>query len=63
MVKRAPIKLTPEQITRLTGLQDDIDWLAEEIRRAKLVGLDVADLEERFKRTTSIRARMLEEYK
>lgn len=63
MPKKPPIKLTPEQVTRLEGLQDDIDWLEEEIRRAKLVGLDVAEMEERFKKTTLIRKRMLEEYK
>jgi len=59
---REKIYLTPEQKTKLVGLEDDIKWLDEEIRRAKLVGLDVADLEERFKRTTAIRARMLTEY-
>jgi len=63
MPKKPPIKLTPEQVTRLEGLQDDIDWLEEEIRRAKLVGLDVTEMEERFKKTTLIRKRMLEEYK
>ena len=62
MPKKEPIKLTTEQVTRLTGLQDDIDWLEEEIRRAKLVGLDIGDLEERFKKSTTIRTRMLEEY-
>lgn len=62
MAKKEPIKLTTEQKTRLTGLQDDIDWLEEEIRRAKLVGLDIGDLEERFKKSTTIRTRMLEEY-
>lgn len=62
MAKKPPIKLTPEQVTRLEGLKDDIDWLNEEIRRAKMVGLDIGDLEERFKKTTTIRARMLEEY-
>ena len=62
MAKREPIKLTSEQVTKLKGLTDDIEWLNEEIRRAKYVGLDVADLEERFKKSTSIRDRMLEEY-
>lgn len=63
MTPRPPIKLTTEQVTRLTGLQDDIDWLTEEIRRAKLVGLEIGDLEERFKKSTTLRTRMLEEYK
>jgi len=62
MRKRGPIKLTTEQIARLKGLQDDIDWLEEEIRRAKLVGLEIGDLEERFKKSTTLRQRMLEEY-
>lgn len=62
MPKKAPIKLTPEQKSRLEGLADDIEWLNEEIRRAKLVGLDIGDLEERFKKSTTIRKRMLEEY-
>ncbi|GAI07628.1 unnamed protein product, partial [marine sediment metagenome] len=52
----------PEQKSRLESLEDDIEWLNEEIRRAKLVGMDISDLEERFKKTTSIRKRMLEEY-
>lgn len=62
MAIKEPIKLTPEQVQTLEGMQDDIQWLVNEIRRAKYVGLDVADLEERFKKTTSIRQRMLEEY-
>jgi len=62
MAKKPPIKLTTEQVTRLEGLQEDIEWLEEEIRRAKLVGLDIGDLEERFKKSTTIRTRMLEEY-
>jgi len=62
MPKKPPIKLTTEQVTRLEGLQEDIEWLEEEIRRAKLVGLDIGDLEERFKKSTTIRTRMLEEY-
>ncbi|GAH33084.1 unnamed protein product [marine sediment metagenome] len=62
MPKRAPIKLTPEQKSRLESLEDDVEWLNDEIRRAKLVGMDISDLEERFKKTTSIRKRMLEEY-
>ena len=62
MAKKPPIKLTTEQVTRLEGLQEDIEWLDEEIRRAKLVGLDIGDLEERFKKSTTIRTRMLEEY-
>lgn len=59
---REKIYLTPEQKTTLEGLADDITWLDEEIRRAKFVGLDVTDLEERFKRSRSIRDRMLTEY-
>jgi len=62
MAKKPPIKLTTEQVTRLEGLQEDIEWLDEEIRRAKLVGLEIGDLEERFKKSTTIRTRMLEEY-
>jgi len=62
MAKKPPIKLTTAQVTRLEGLQDDIDWLNEEIRRAKMVGLEIGDLEERFKKSTTIRTRMLEEY-
>ena len=62
MTKKPPIKLTAEQVTRLEGLKDDIEWLTEEIRRAKLVGLEIGDLEERFKKSTTIRTRMLEEY-
>lgn len=59
---RERLKLTPEQITRLVGLKDDIAWLQEEIRRAEYVGLDVTDLKARFEKTVTIRERMLEEY-
>lgn len=59
---RERLKLTPEQVGRLTGLHDDIEWLREEIRRAEYVGLDVTDLKARFEKTVTIRERMLEEY-
>ena len=59
---REKIMLTPEQLKRLKDLQSDTDWLSEEIRRAELVGLDVADLKERFDKMSSIRLRMIEEY-
>ena len=59
---REKIMLTPEQKARLEGIKDDIDWLAEEIRRAEYVGLDVTDLKARFEKMKSIRVRMLEEY-
>ena len=62
MAKREKIFLTTEQATRLRGLEDDIEWLREEIRRADLVGIDIKDLKERFEKTTNIRNRMLEEY-
>ncbi|GAI51316.1 unnamed protein product [marine sediment metagenome] len=59
---REKIYLTPDQLNRLKGLDTDIDWLREEIRRAELVGIDIADLKARFEKTTSIRARMIQEY-
>ena len=59
---REKIFLTPDQINRLRGLDADIVWLREEIRRAEFVGIDIADLKERFEKTTSIRDRMIEEY-
>lgn len=60
---REKLFLTTEQLARLEGLADDIDWLREEIRRAEYVGIDVADLKARFDKTSAIRIRMLEEYK
>ena len=59
---REKITLTPEQLKRLKGLDTDTDWLKEEIRRAEYVGLDVADLKERFEKMSQIRSRMIEEY-
>ena len=59
---REKIMLTTEQLNRLKGLDTDVDWLREEIRRAEFVGIDVADLKERFEKSTSIRERMIEEY-
>ncbi|GAI07232.1 unnamed protein product [marine sediment metagenome] len=59
---REKIFLTPEQLNRLKGLDTDIVWLREEIRRAEFVGIDIADLKKRFEKTTSIRERMIEEY-
>jgi len=59
---REKIYLTPDQLNRLKGLDADVDWLREEIRRAELVGIDIADLKERFEKTTSIRERMIKEY-
>ena len=59
---REKIYLTPEQLNRLKGLDTDIVWLREEIRRAEYVGIDMADLKTRFEKTTSIRERMIEEY-
>jgi len=60
---REKITLTPEQLKRLKGLDADTEWLKEEIRRAEYVGLDVADLKDRFEKMSSIRLRMIEEYK
>lgn len=59
---REKIYLTTEQLNRLRGLDTDIDWLREEIRRAEYVGIDIKDLKERFEKTTAIRERMIEEY-
>lgn len=59
---REKIYLTPDQLNRLKALDTDIDWLREEIRRAEFVGIDIADLKERFEKTTSIRERMITEY-
>ena len=59
---REKIFLTPEQTARLKGLDTDIVWLREEIRRAEFVGIDVAELKTRFEKTNSIRERMIEEY-
>jgi len=59
---REKITLTPAQLDRLKGLDTDTEWLKEEIRRAEYVGLDVADLKERFEKMSQIRLRMIEEY-
>ena len=59
---REKITLTPEQLKRLKGLDADTEWLKEEIRRAEYVGLDVADLKDRFEKMSAIRLRMIEEY-
>lgn len=59
---REKIYLTPEQAKRLRELEADIAWLDEEIRRAEYVGIDVADLKDRFTKMKSVRIRMLEEY-
>jgi len=59
---REKIKLTPVQLERLKSLDTDTDWLKEEIRRAEYVGLDVAELKERFEKMSQIRLRMIEEY-
>ena len=62
MAAREKIYLTTEQLSRLKGLDTDIVWLREEIRRAEFVGIDIAELKERFEKTTKIRERMIEEY-
>ena len=59
---REKIFLTPDQLNRLKGLETDIAWLTEEIRRAEYVGLDIKELKTRFEKTTAIRERMIEEY-
>jgi len=59
---REKIKLTQTQLDRLKGLDADTDWLSEEIRRAEYVGLDVAELKDRFEKMSQIRLRMIEEY-
>lgn len=59
---REKIFLTPEQLKRLEGLEDDIKWLTEEIRRAEYVGLDITELKERFEKMITLRTRMMEEY-
>jgi len=59
---REKIMLTQEQLNRLKGLETDMTWLTEEIRRAEYVGLDISDLKTRFEKMRSIRLRMIEEY-
>ena len=59
---REKIFLTPDQKAKLQALEGDITWLAEEIRRAEYVGLDISDLKSRFEKMKSIRIRMIEEY-
>lgn len=59
---REKIMLTPEQLTRLKGLDEDIVWLTEEIRRAEFVGLDVKELKERFTKMVGVKDRMIKEY-
>jgi len=59
---REKIMLTAEQVTKLEGLTDDIEWLQTEISRAEYVGLDVVDLKARFEKMKTVRLRMLEEY-
>ena len=61
-MEREKIYLTPEQLKRLKDLEADIEWLTEEIRRAEYVGIDIAELKERFDKMKAIRLRMLEEY-
>ncbi len=59
---RDKIMLTDEQRDKLKGLEGDIEWLQEEIRRAEFVGLEIGDLKERFDKMKTVRLRMLEEY-
>ena len=59
---REKIMLTPDQINALVNQKDDLDWLATEISRAKLVGIDITDLETRFNKMKQLRLKMLKEY-
>jgi len=62
MVKRERIKLSEEDIRTLKELEEDIEWLREEIERAKRVGIDVSDIEEQFRRAVALRENLLREY-
>jgi hypothetical protein len=56
------IKLTTEQEAMLKALDKDFEFLENEIKRAKEVGLDTTDLEEQVKYLKELRDKLLKQY-
>jgi hypothetical protein len=56
------IKLTAEQEAMLKALDKDFEFLENEIKRAKEVGLDTTDLEEQVKYLKELRDKLLKQY-
>jgi len=59
---RERIYLKEEDIKRLKALEDDLEWIAEEIARAERAGIDVEDLKKEFERITRLREGLIREY-
>ena len=59
---RERIYLKEEDIKRLKALEDDLEWIAEEIARAERAGIDVEDLKKEFERVTRLREGLIREY-
>ena len=56
------IKLTEEQKVMLKNLDKDFEFLENEIKRAKEVGLDTTELEEQVKFLKELRDKILSQY-
>jgi len=56
------IKLTPEQEAMLKSLDRDFEFLENEIKRAKEIGLDTSQLEEQVKYLKELRDKLLQTY-
>ena len=56
------IKLTEEQKVMLKNLDKDFEFLENEIKRAKEIGLDTTELEEQVKFLKELRDKILSQY-
>jgi len=60
MVER--LRLSPEDLSRLRGLDGDITAVEREIERAERAGLDVKGMREDLKKSKALRDTLLREY-
>jgi len=56
------IKLTPEEITELRGLEESISFMDQELRKAERAGIDVTEHRKEFEQMKRQRIGLLREY-
>ena len=61
-MQKERIKLRAEDVKVLTDIEEDVNWLENELNRAERAGLDVTDLRKTFTATKKMRKGLLAEY-
>ena len=57
-----PFYLSPDEVSRLKEMTDDIKVLSNELARAERAGIDISDLKAKFDKMVALRNGLLREY-